>query len=122
MARTLGDALKVARQRQRLTQSAVAKAAGVPQPLLSQLEANKRHDCSLSTASALCDALGLSLDRLVSEIFGGRRRGHEQDLSAGEMLAAAERIDAALDQLDGVREGLQSARQALKAPARRQKR
>lgn len=94
----------------------------MPQPLLSQLEGNKRRDCSFSTVVALTDALGLSIDRLAAEVFGGGRRGEDQDLAAGEMIRAAEAIDAALGQTEAIRQGLQTARNALRAPGRRRKR
>ncbi len=60
-----GQQLKACRQQRRLTQMELAHRAGVPQPLISDLEAGKREGVTLEMAWRLARELAVSLDQLA---------------------------------------------------------
>ena len=58
-------ALKVIRERSGLTRTALAEAAGIKQPHLSNIEAGRR-TCSPSLAKALAEALNIPLNAILA--------------------------------------------------------
>ena len=60
-----GQQLKTFRQQRRLTQRELAQRSGVPQPLISDLEAGKREGVTLEMAWRLARELSVSLDHLA---------------------------------------------------------
>jgi transcriptional regulator with XRE-family HTH domain len=60
-----GQQLKTFRQQRRLTQLELAQRSGVPQPLISDLEAGKREGVTLEMAWRLARELSVSLDHLA---------------------------------------------------------
>ena len=60
-----GQQLKTFRQQRRLTQRELAQRSGVPQPLISDLEASKREGVTLEMAWRLARELSVSLDHLA---------------------------------------------------------
>lgn len=70
---TIGQALRIARERAALTQTAVARAAGVDPSQINKLEADEYADPRFSTVARVCEVLGLSLDAVA--INAGLRSG-----------------------------------------------
>lgn len=64
---TLGQRIRAAREARRLSQVALAAAAGISQGYLSQLEQDEREP-TLSIAARLACALELSLDDLAAKV------------------------------------------------------
>jgi transcriptional regulator with XRE-family HTH domain len=60
-----GQQLKTFRQKRQLTQLALAQRSGVPQSLISDLEAGKREGVTLDMAWRLARELSVSLDHLA---------------------------------------------------------
>ena len=60
-----GQHLKTFRQQRQLTQRELAQRSGVPQPLISDLEAGKREGVTLEMAWRLARELSVSLDHLA---------------------------------------------------------
>jgi transcriptional regulator with XRE-family HTH domain len=60
-----GQQLKTFRQQRQLTQRELAQRSGVPQPLISDLEAGKREGVTLEMAWRLARELSVSLDHLA---------------------------------------------------------
>ena len=60
-----GQYLKDFRKKRRLTQLELAQRSGVPQPLISDLEAGKREGVTLEMAWRLARTLSVSLDHLA---------------------------------------------------------
>jgi transcriptional regulator with XRE-family HTH domain len=73
-----GQQLKTFRQQRRLTQRELAQRSGVPQPLISDLEAGKREGVTLEMAWRLARELSVSLDHLA----GTWDKAEEPELSA----------------------------------------
>lgn len=67
MPRRLGDVLKSARLRTRLSQSAVAKRAGLAASVLSNIESGKRTSLRFETVARIAQSLGISLDTIAHE-------------------------------------------------------
>ena len=63
--KSLGNAIRDARERAGMTQAELADALGVTQNLVGRLEAGGRNDPRTSTLVRLCKTLGTSLDELV---------------------------------------------------------
>lgn len=63
----IGHKIKSAREAKKLTQEKLAEAAGISTVYLSEIE-NKKTIPSFSTLYALCRALNISLDSLVSDM------------------------------------------------------
>lgn len=63
-----GTKIKALRTKLKLTQMQAAELAGMPQPHWVRLESGRRPDPKLSTALAVCQALGLGnrVDKLLS--------------------------------------------------------
>jgi transcriptional regulator with XRE-family HTH domain len=59
--------LKTARLRARLSQSAVARAAGVDASVLSNIESGKRVSLRFETVARLAQVMGVSLDTIAQE-------------------------------------------------------
>lgn len=70
---TVGQALRIARERAELTQTAVARAAGMDPSQINKLEAEEYADPRFSTVARVCEVLGLSLDAVA--INAGLRSG-----------------------------------------------
>lgn len=68
---TYGAIIRKARLSQRRSLADIAEATGLSATFLSRLERGERRELTLSNAAAICDALGLPLDRLA---HGGRIR------------------------------------------------
>lgn len=62
----VGHKIKAAREAKKLTQEKLAEAAGISTVYLSEIE-NKKTIPSFSTLYALCRALNISLDSLVTD-------------------------------------------------------
>jgi transcriptional regulator with XRE-family HTH domain len=61
----LGIRIKQSRERLGWSQNELARRAGVPQPLLSQLEAGQRHSMTTENAKRVARALGVGVDYLI---------------------------------------------------------
>jgi transcriptional regulator with XRE-family HTH domain len=68
MARTIGKAVRAAREARGLTLRHVAKAVGMSAPQLSSLESGKPGNPGWATVSRLAKALGMSLDEVAGLI------------------------------------------------------
>jgi len=77
--------LKTARLRARLSQSAVARAAGVDASVLSNIEAGKRTGLRFDTVARLAQVIGVSLDTIALEC--GYRFPEGTDESRGVDIA-----------------------------------
>jgi transcriptional regulator with XRE-family HTH domain len=60
-----GQKIKQYRKKQRLSQLELSRRSGVPQPLISELEACKREGVTLDVAWRLARHLSVSLDHLA---------------------------------------------------------
>jgi transcriptional regulator with XRE-family HTH domain len=65
MKLTIGERIKIARIRRRITQVQLAKSIGISKNSLSQIESGETMDPRVSTLMALADVLGLSMDYLA---------------------------------------------------------
>lgn len=83
--RSIGQVLKTARLRARLSQSAVARAAGVDASVLSNIEAGKRTGLRFDTVARLAQVIGVSLDTIALEC--GYRFAEGTDESRGVDIA-----------------------------------
>jgi transcriptional regulator with XRE-family HTH domain len=103
---TLGDVLREARERAKLSQPELAAAAGVSQTVISRIEANARENPRFVNVLKLAYACGLSLDRLAYECGytppGGRRPRPSAPPSSTRALAALRRLRGALQKADAV--------------------
>lgn len=72
---TLGDVLRRTRQDQRRTLAEVSRTARVSMQYLSELERGRK-EASSEVLAAVCDALGLDLPDLLSEV--GRRLAEDR--------------------------------------------
>jgi transcriptional regulator with XRE-family HTH domain len=61
----LGSRIKQSRERLGWSQNELARRSGVPQPLLSQLEAGQRDSMTTDNAKRLARALGVGVDYLI---------------------------------------------------------
>jgi DNA-binding Xre family transcriptional regulator len=61
----IGERIKQLRVSRRLTQTALAARAGVPQSLISRLEDDTRHNTNTDVLKRLAQALGCTTDYLV---------------------------------------------------------
>ena len=88
-----GQQLKAFREKRQLSQLALAQRSGVPQPLISDLEAGKREGVTLEMAWRLARELSVSLDHLAgtwdntieptsTPAPGPRRRGRPRKVAA----------------------------------------
>ena len=62
---TLGQQIKQRREHLGLSQSELARMAGIPQPRLSEYERGAKTDMTLWTAKRLARVLGVSIDYLA---------------------------------------------------------
>jgi transcriptional regulator with XRE-family HTH domain len=67
VARSLGEVLKAHRLRTRLSQSAVARRAGLDASVLSNIESGNRESLRFETVAKLAEVLGVSLDAIAAE-------------------------------------------------------
>jgi transcriptional regulator with XRE-family HTH domain len=65
MKLTIGQRIKIARIRHRLTQVQLAERIGISKTSLSQIESGETTDPRMSTLIALADALHISMDYLA---------------------------------------------------------
>ena len=65
MKLTMGQRIKIARIKNRITQTRLAERIGISTTALSQIESDETTNPHLSTVIALADALGVSIDYLV---------------------------------------------------------
>ena len=96
MARTLGEALKAARERTGLSQSAVARQAKIDASVLSNIEGGRRSNLRFETVARIAQVLGVSLDTLALEcgykFVLKREESIATDLTrAIELLSSSER-------------------------------
>jgi len=63
----LGDRLRQLRQQAHLSQRQLARASGVPQPTVSNIEAGKQGGLTLANAGKLARGLGVPVNALVHE-------------------------------------------------------
>ena len=68
MAQSIGAVLKAARARSGMTQSEVARSAGVTPNIVSRLEAGERATPAFTTVARVAAALGVSLDAIAGAI------------------------------------------------------
>lgn len=109
MLESLGQFIRLTRQRRNLTQAALAELAGVSRWQLVQMEKGE----NVSVEFLLKVAGALQLEELPVEFVTLRNSP-----DALPLLIAAEAIDAArraLDRLDGIRESLDGASEAIVA-------
>jgi len=64
---TIGERLKRLRELAGLSQNELAKRAGVHRPTISELEAGRQQDVTVSVAKRLARALGVDLTMLVGK-------------------------------------------------------
>jgi transcriptional regulator with XRE-family HTH domain len=69
----LGRAIRVARARKRLSQDDLAKAAGVNQSYISEVEGGDRNP-AMGTLERIADALGMNLAQLFEAVEQERER------------------------------------------------
>lgn len=67
-SQTLGERIAAIRQRNRLTQTELARRCGVHSQRINQLEHDKIKDPHLSTVRALALALGCTVAELIGEV------------------------------------------------------
>jgi len=105
--KALGDVIREFRERANVSQTALARAAGVDPAILSRIEAGSRTSMQIATLCRIAEALEVSLDELAgaaglmrskpkgSPTVGGRLRGNE-DLSNVQRLLkrASDQIEA----------------------------
>jgi len=61
----LGPRLRQLRELAGLSQNELAKRAGIPRPVISDVESGKQHSVTLETARRLARVLGVTLDFLA---------------------------------------------------------
>lgn len=64
--------LKELRRKSGLSQAQLAKLAGIPRRTIEDIE--RRGDCRISTARAICDALGVGLDDFYTKEAEGNAK------------------------------------------------
>ena len=79
-----GEHLKTFRTKRRLTQLELAQRSGVPQPLISDLEAGKREGVTLEMAWRLARELSVSLDHLAGTWEAVAAPAGTEDAAAAE--------------------------------------
>lgn len=94
MARSLGEVLKAARLRARLSQSAVARQAGIDPSALSAIESGRRQDLRFETVARIAEALGVSLDTIARDC-GFRFATHPETSLALDVARLTELLRAA---------------------------
>ena len=57
--------IREAREKAGITQTALALAANVPQPILSGIETGKRREPTIQTVARLARALGVTIESLI---------------------------------------------------------
>lgn len=121
--KSLGEVLKAARLRSGLSQSAVARHAGMDASQISKLEADERGDARFSTIAALSDVLGISMDVVAAEC-GLRTKMTRASLEGRgpESAHLAEVLSAADRTLDRAHAQLKKAQAIAKAQERRGRR
>jgi transcriptional regulator with XRE-family HTH domain len=72
MELTIGQRIKMARIRLRITQAQLAERIGISINSLSQIESDETTNPRMSTLIALADALGVSMDYLAGRTDEGR--------------------------------------------------
>jgi len=94
---SLGERLRAARDRRKMTLDQLAVESGVSKSMLSRLEVGTRDSLTLERAAAICDALGISLDDLAGRPRANTNR--RQDLALARARKLASDLQAALDKL-----------------------
>lgn len=123
MARTLGDVIRLARERAGLTQSELGKAAGISAAQISQIETGARRDPQFSTVSRIATVLGVPMDQLAADA-GLIPMPHRktQSLREAEIVRAvheAERLLGLLESGHDVAKGLRALLNAASLKTRR---
>jgi transcriptional regulator with XRE-family HTH domain len=67
VAKQIGDALRDARERAGISQSALARMTGIAPNIVSRIEAGERPNPQFATVARLARALGISLDGLAAD-------------------------------------------------------
>ena len=65
MEREIGDKIKQVRQKQGLTQDALAKKADIPYTTLTKIESNVITKPSIQTVGKIAKGLGITIDELM---------------------------------------------------------
>lgn len=91
--------IKEAKDEQNKTIAALAEASGVPYSAVAKICAGTQADPKLYNAAALCDNLGLSLDRLCGlcpsgDIDKAERRVHELELDNARLIGERDKLEA----------------------------
>ena len=102
MAKTLGDALREARERAGISQLEAGEEAGVAPNMISRLESGERQDARFTTIARIARALDTSLDELAADCgLVPRRRGGAATRAVIPVEIAAElrRLSARMNEL-----------------------
>jgi transcriptional regulator with XRE-family HTH domain len=83
MALTMGQRIKIARIKNRMTQVRLAERVGISTTALSQIENDESTNPRLSTLLGLADTLGVSLDYLVGRKDAEQTEPADADLVHG---------------------------------------
>jgi transcriptional regulator with XRE-family HTH domain len=94
MPRALGEVLKSHRLRTRLSQSAVARRAGLDASVLSNIETGNRASLRFETVVKIAEVLGVSLDAIAREC-GYRFAERDETSMATDIAQLAELLTAA---------------------------
>jgi transcriptional regulator with XRE-family HTH domain len=118
----LGDVLRRARERAKLSQSELADAAGVSQVVISRIEANTRESPRFVNVLKIAYACGLSLDRLASECGysppGGRSPKPSTPPSSTRALTALRGLRTTLQRTESaVAEAMSDLHDIVEGPA-----
>ncbi len=123
MARSVGEALRTARERAGLTQASLARSAKIAQAQISQIETGARADPQFSTVVRIAGVLGVSLDQLAADM--GLRPGLRpiaQDISQSDLARLADRLANIADLQERLRAATAEATVLLRAIDKRSKR
>jgi transcriptional regulator with XRE-family HTH domain len=112
VARTLGQILKAARLRARLSQSAVARSAEIDASILSNIESGKRTDLRFDTVARIAEVLGISLDTIAHDC-GYRFAIHPNESVTGDIMRAIEVLRKAQAQEQSAYAGTEEALRIL---------
>lgn len=88
---TVGEAMKVARQKAGLTQEELATITGISAPSLNHYE-NDKHMPRVDTVEMLADTLGISIDEYVGHGAGVK---HNPDVGLWEKIQRRAKLEAA---------------------------
>lgn len=100
MSNSIGDILRRRRIEEGLSQSVVAKRAGIHAAMLSRIERDERSDPYFTTVARVARVLSLSLDEIASTRGGSAKGTRSPRSQHGDLVAAHAEVQRIRKQMD----------------------